>query len=101
MSLYKRIYWRTDLERDDKGRCFANIHILKGYTDESLAAFQSLAKGIRKIVPSASDKQIHCGKVRGSRTVDGFTLVRWEGYLDAGYRAGWDQLSCHSMDYTF
>lgn len=74
------------------GNVPANIHILVGYTQESLADFQRLATMIREICPNATDEDIRCGKVQTSDRYKWFTIVWMLAYLPQGEYPGWTQI---------
>jgi len=91
MSSHQFIYWRPDLSSED-GETPANVHVLVGYTQESIADFQCLAAKIREICPTATDEQIHGGKIQSSNRYKGFTIVWTLAYLPQGEYPGWTQI---------
>lgn len=63
-------------------RVYANVHILQGYTSNSIAAFEQLLATIRAEVTKRANKHnVECGKVTQSDYCKGFTILTWSGYL--------------------
>lgn len=87
----KRIYW----PEDGTGRAF----ILIGYCPDTLAYFQAMYAEARKSFPELRPENCTCGKVTGSRTVQGFTLLSFPLTGEKHEIEGWEMLSGYSDIY--
>ena len=71
-------------------RVYANVHILRGYTSNSIKAFEELLAVIRaEITKQANKHNVECGKVTQSDYCKGFTILTWSGYLVKQEFPGW------------
>ena len=84
------IYWRKDMPKKN-GLYFANVHLLVGYNDGTIASYQKMAEELRKTFPEAEDGEIHCSKIEGSSHYNGFSLITWSTFLPEGKYKGWHQ----------
>ncbi len=96
---YKYIYWRPDLERNDKGLLFANVHILIGHNKGSITDLQKMADEIIETFPQATYDEICGGKVFHFSRVMGFTIVTWNMFLPAREYPGWNQVKDGKIKY--
>jgi len=90
MASYKFIYWRNDVPEKD-GRPFANVHLLVGYNQCSIADFQAMAAELRQTFPQAKDDEIHCGQIHKSNFCDKFSIITWNGNIPRDEYPGWSQ----------
>lgn len=86
------IYWGDGSKTNEKGEVFANVHLLVGYTPDTIEAFQKMADKLRKTFPQASDSEISCGKVKQSPSVRDFSIITWGAYLPKSDYPGWYQI---------
>ena len=101
MSTIKNIYWREDAQTNDKGETYANVHILVGYNQGTLADFRRMADDLRETFPQATDGEICGGKVFKSSFVNGFTIITWGAYIPKGDYPGWNQQDNGNMEYCW
>ena len=101
MSICKYIYWRKDMREHEDGRCFANIHLLKGYNQGTITDFQAMADELRQTFPQATNDEIHCGTVSKSSCVNGFSIVTWNAHILMAEYPGWSQPQNHQPEYHF
>jgi hypothetical protein len=92
MAIYKYIYWRPDIQAKNPGKRFANVHLLQGYTNETIAHFQKMAEELRLTFPEATDDNVRCGKVHKSPYVLGFSIIAYDAEILEGDYPGW--ISC-------
>lgn len=92
MATYSYVYRRPDLKESHKNGEFVNIHLLIGYTENTIAAFQRMEKIIRKAFPLVKRSDIQFGQVTKSRYCQGFTIAYVGIVLPQGFvmPAGWD-----------
>lgn len=101
MAKHKYIYWRPDLQKNEKGELYANVHLLVGYNQGSIIDFQKMADEIIETFPQATYEQI-CGcQVTQSRFVKGFTLVRWDAFIPQGEYPDWHQFKEGKIEYSY
>ncbi|MBP6858656.1 MAG: hypothetical protein KBC33_02390 [Candidatus Pacebacteria bacterium] len=91
MATYKYIYWRPDIESSDPTKQFANVHLLQGYTNETIKHFQEMAEEMRKTFPDATDEKVRCGKVHKSPYVHGFSIIAFDAEIPLGEYPGWTE----------
>ncbi len=95
MSEFKYIYWQPNVEANDKGERFAEIHLLvsdpTNVKKPSISVFREMAEELRKTFPQATEDQICAGKVYESMFVLGHLIVAWEGYIPKKDYPGWSQ----------
>lgn len=101
MATRKYIYWRPDMKPNEKGEQFANVHLLVGYTSESITEFQEMAKQMRETFPDASDDRVRCGKVQRSSAVQSFSIIAFDTYLPDGEYPGWTQVTDGNVEYIW
>ena len=99
MATYKYIYWRDDLDTNDKGEVFAHVHLLVGYNQATISDYQDMVDELRQTFPQATDKEICGGKVIHSSYVKGFTIITWSGYIPKGEYPDWTQFDNGRMEY--
>lgn len=99
MAKHKNIFWRADLDPNEKGEMFANVHLLVGYNQTSVTDLQKMADELRETFPQATNDEICCGKVTKSTYCQGFTLIRWDAYISKGDYPGWIQIDNGRVDY--
>jgi hypothetical protein len=99
MATYKYIYWRNNMPPNEKGERFANVHLLVGYTSESITAFRGMAEEMRKTFPDAHDDKVRCGKVQKSSFAQSFSIIALDTYLPNGEYPGWTQVEEGKMEY--
>ncbi|MBU6501068.1 MAG: hypothetical protein KGJ89_02995 [Patescibacteria group bacterium] len=97
----KYIYWRKDLISKEKGKTFANVHMLVGYNQGTIADFQEMASELRKTFPVALDSEIRVGKVVESRSVFGFSIITWSSSIPRGEYPGWEQIENGRCEYKW
>ena len=95
----KYIYWHPNMEPDANGNVFANVHLLEGYNQGSVADFQRMADKIRETFPQATDEEICGGKVTKSSCVNGFTIVTWGAHIPKGEYPSWHQVQDRKIEY--
>jgi hypothetical protein len=91
MSRHQYILWRDDMPKNEQGMRFANVLILVGYTQETVAAYLKLADEMRETFPTATNDQMVCSIVRESDRVKNFTLLSYNHYVPEGEYPGWTQ----------
>ncbi len=101
MGKHKYIYWRPDLDRNDEGEMFANVHLLIGYNQGSITDLQKMADEIRETFPQATYDEIYASKVTHSIRVKEFTIVTWGGHIPQGEYPGWDQIKNPVIEYSW
>lgn len=89
MSVHKYIYIRRDMPSKKKGKVFANVHLLVGYNQQTIADYQEMAKELRKTFPDAKDSELMCSHVTKSRYCEGFTLLAYNAEIDDKEYEGW------------
>lgn len=99
MSQVKYLYWRPDIEPVIKGKQYCNVHYLVGYNDESVTAFQEMARELRKTFPKAKNSDIKCGKITKSSFHQGFSIVTWSGIIPKKEYKGWRAHNHGNMEY--
>lgn len=90
MAIYKYIHWRPDLSTKD-GMHFANVHILVGYNQGTIAAFRSMADDLRETFPQAADEEISAGSVHESPFCKNFAIIAWNAHIPEGAYPEWRQ----------
>lgn len=101
-TISKCIYWHGGSRLSRKGTMFAEVHILVGYNDGSLADFQKMANELRKTFPQAKDSQISPGKTESSRFgLSGLSIVAWRGFIPRGKYPGWVQYENARCEYCW
>jgi len=100
MLFEKAIYWRRDFV-EKEGYCFANVHILVGYTHKSLNCYKMMAEELRRTFPEATDDKIICSMVTNSATVYGFTLIHYDSYIPYREYEGWYHYDSMKSGYDF
>jgi len=83
------------------GKVYANIHLLVGYNQQSIANYQEMAAELRKTFPQATDKEIHCHIVVKSAYCANFSLITWDACIPAGDYPGWTQIKNGHLEYTW
>ena len=106
MATYKYFYRRPDMvETNAKhlGKKWVNIHLLIGYTSNTIPAFEKMAKIMRKDFPFIKKKDIQFGQITYSTYCKGFTIATWGGYAsdDFNVPSEWFQKKDGRMDYGF
>lgn len=86
-------------KKNDGGQRFANIHLLVGYTSETVASYQKLAEELRKTFPQATDMEVRCGKVRKSSYCESFSIVAFDAHIPEGNYPEWQQNETGRLDY--
>jgi hypothetical protein len=101
MATYSYVYRRPDLKESHKNGEFVNIHLLIGYTENTIAAFQRMEKKIRKAFPFVKRKDIQFGQVTKSSYCQGFTIAYVGIILPKGFviPAGWSVKETGRMEY--
>lgn len=99
MATHKYIYWRPDIQPNEKGETFANVHLLVGYNQASITDFRKMADELRETFPQATDDDIRGGKVFKSTFVDGHTIITWGAHIPKGDYPGWHQKDDGKMEY--
>ena len=98
MSERRYIYWRKDMPKKD-GLTFANVHLLIGYNQGTIADFQQMADKLRETFPQAGNDKIGAGRVHKSSFVNGFSIVTWGNYIPEGDYPDWQQVEDRQMEY--
>lgn len=93
MSIHKNIFIRRDFQPTDT-HVWANIHLLRGYTPETLKAYRELVAEMKELLPGLeiTEDNVRCGKVIESTYCKNFTLVAWDGYIPKNHefnKLGW------------
>lgn len=101
MATYKYIYWRPDVQLNDKGESYANVHLLAGYNQASITDFREMADELRETFPQATDDDISGGKVSKSSFVCGYTIITWSAHIPEGDYPGWSQKEGGLMEYCW
>jgi|AntRauTorckE6833_2_1112554.scaffolds.fasta_scaffold01033_17 hypothetical protein len=101
MSKHKYIYWRPDLEKNEKGEVYANVHILVGCIKGSLTELKKIANEIRQTFPQATDDNIITGEVSSSKFVKGFVVVAWNSYIPKKNYLGWRHVQHGNTEYDW
>lgn len=71
-------------------RVYANVHILRGYTSNSIKDFEDLLEIVRaEVTRKANKHNVECGKVTQSNYCKGFTILTWSGTLVKREFEGW------------
>lgn len=91
MATHKYIYWRSDMQPNEKGEMYANVHLLVGYNQASITDFRKMADELRETFPQATDDDICGGKVFKSSYVNGHTIITWSAHIPKGEYPGWHQ----------
>lgn len=91
MSRHQYILWRDDMQKNADGLRFANILILVGYTQETVADYMKLADEMRETFPDAPNNRMVCSTVRESDRVKNFTCLSYNDYVPEGEYPGWHQ----------
>jgi hypothetical protein len=107
MAMHKNIFWRPDMDhtgRED-GLFFANVHLLVGYNQQSIADYRAMAKILRETFPNLHDFDLHCLKVTKSTYCCNFSLLTYNGRIPHGDYPDWRQSTCADgqggPDYSF
>lgn len=101
MAKQKIIYWRPDMEPNEKGESFANVHLLVGYNEANIDDLLEMAEELRQTFPQAKFSEICTGKVSRSDTVYGFTIIAWAAHLPKGAYPGWIQKDNGVAEYNW
>ena len=99
MAKCKYIYWRNDIDKNDKGHRFANVHLLFGYNEATVANLIKMADELRNTFPEAGNDQICCGRITKSSCVNNFTIIAYNAHIPEGDYPGWSQLDNKNPDY--
>lgn len=99
MSKRKYIYWHQDIRPNDKGEMFANVHLLIGYNQASIADFKKMADELRETFPQATDEEICGGTVSHSSFVKNFTIVTWNAHIPKKDYPDWQQVDNGFVEY--
>lgn len=91
MSMLKYIYWRPDLSKKGEELQVANVHLLVGYNQRSIADYQQMAVELRQTFPQAQDSELRCENVSKSSFCKGFTLLTWTAKIPRQEYPGWHQ----------
>jgi len=106
MSIERNILWRDEITPQN-GLRFANVHILVGYNQRTVADYCSMADMLIKTfghlptIPAVAYDEVHCYTVIESRRVKGCSIVTYDGYIPKGEYPGWFQGTWASVDYHF
>ena len=92
MSIHKYIYWDDGASVNGNGEVFAYVHLLVGYTSETIEAFQKMADELRKTFPQATNSEICGGHVIESSSVLNFSIITFRSYLPKREYPGWHQI---------
>lgn len=90
MNMIKEIYWIPDANDPNGDEQFACVHLLVGYSEYSLKAYQEMATELRKTFPQAKDSELICTHVSESNFYEGFTLLSWTSKMPRQTYEGWD-----------
>ncbi len=103
MSPRRYIYWRPDIEKDDlnDGKMAANVHLLVGYTQCSLANFQQMADDLRKSFPEATYDEIYVAKIKESSDLRGYFMVIWNARIYKKNYPHWVERDFDSIKYSW
>ena len=101
MATHKIIYWRPDMRPNEKGETYANVHMLVGYNQATIADFRKMADEVRETFPQATDDQVTGGKIFKSSRFYGHTIVAWGAYIPRGDYPGWHQQETGEMEYRW
>lgn len=80
MSTHKYVYPRPDMPEKD-GKVFVNVHYLVGYNSRTISEFLGMAAVIAEAFPEATAETVSCSIVTDSRSVKGFSIAVWNGYV--------------------
>ncbi|OHB15782.1 MAG: hypothetical protein A2431_00755 [Candidatus Zambryskibacteria bacterium RIFOXYC1_FULL_39_10] len=82
MAVYKNIFLRPDFQQTAT-HVWANIHLLQGYTAETVTAYIEMAEKLKEALPGLDiqDSEIRCGKVLKSGYCQNFSMVAWSGLI--------------------
>ena len=75
MATYKYIYKHPTQPN------FYAVHLLIGYTPNTLESFQEMANKLKEIFPFMYDNKIECGCIHKSNYYDRFSIVAWTGMI--------------------
>jgi hypothetical protein len=101
MSQYRFIYWRNDMGKDKDGKRFANIHLLVGYNDRTIVAYQKMARQLRETFPQATDEEIRCEAVTKSNFCKSFSLIAFDAHIPEGEYPTWRQVENGRAEYSY
>ncbi|MEN9341834.1 MAG: hypothetical protein RIQ54_90 [Candidatus Parcubacteria bacterium] len=101
MTTHKYIYWRPDMLSNENGEAYANVHLIIGYNQGSIADFQNMAEELRKTFPQADNRDICGGKIFKSLSVNGYTIITWNAYIPKDDYPGWDQKDTGRIEYCW
>ena len=96
MSVHKLLHWSDDLEGKD-GKKFCNVHLLQGYTPQTIPAYMKLIEEMQKTFPFVKVEEVNLGKVTHSAWCKGFTIIAWNGYLEQKEYEGWHATKPNTM----
>jgi hypothetical protein len=82
MSTYLNIFLRPDFKQTET-EVWANIHILRGYTSETVATYRKLAEEMKTLLPGLeiTEEEVRCSKVVESTYCKNFTMIAWNGMI--------------------
>ena len=90
LAVYKNIFWRPDISCQDKdGKQWANVHLLFGYTEGSIASYAEMAREIRKTFPHLKDTELYCQRVSKSSYCYGFSVLSFSAAIEKRQYPGW------------
>jgi len=81
MAVYKLIHW-SDKDVNADGLVRAEVVILTGYTDNTIAHYKRLLEELKQVFPFVNEENVRFGKVHKSRWCCNFTVAQWYGYLE-------------------
>lgn len=99
MATHKYIYWRPDLQDTDNGLVTCNVHLLVGYTAETIPAYMKMVKELQKTFPQAKIEDIQIGRVTKSSFCQGFSIITWTTQLPKQEYPGWYSHETGRMEY--
>ena len=101
MSKYQNIFWRSDMDdsNTEKGKMFANIHLLIGYNQRSIEAYKKMAAELRETFPDVTDSEVICGIVTESIYCKNLSIITVNKVIDIKEYPGWRQHKDDKPDY--
>lgn len=84
---HKFIYWPQGAQNGETVR--ASVHLIVGYTAETLAAFEDMAKSVRDTFPDAKNCKLKIGRIANASGMDGFSIIHWTAELTHQPYHGW------------
>lgn len=101
MATHQFIYWRTDKPANEKGEVLANVHLIVGYNQGTIADFLEMAEVLRETFPQATNDKIRGGMIYKSSSYLNKTIIAWDAYIPKGDYPGWHQSENTNVEYLW